>query len=58
MKAKGIIIYTVRLQSGSSEMLKNCATSPDYFHDVDSVSKLVAAFEDIGSSIEKLRLAR
>ncbi|MCB1487684.1 MAG: pilus assembly protein [Bauldia sp.] len=60
MKKKGIVIYTVRVEvtNGSSDVLENCATTPDYFYDVSNVSDLVAAFEDIGGSIEKLRLAR
>jgi hypothetical protein len=60
MKAKGIIIYTVRVEvkSGSSSVLQNCATDADKFYDVQNVSGLIAAFDDIGGKIQKLRLAR
>ncbi|MCB1495484.1 MAG: pilus assembly protein [Bauldia sp.] len=62
MKAKGIVIYTVRVETNngmpSDPVMKACATQPDYYYEVNDVSKMVAAFEDIGNSIQKLRLAR
>lgn len=60
MKAEGITIYTVRVEvkSGSSEVLENCASSKDKFYDVQNVNQLVSVFQDIGGSIQKLRIAR
>lgn len=58
MKAKKIAIYTVRVEvsSGSSSLLRNCATSPDMFFDVSNVSGLGAAFDSIAASITNLRI--
>jgi Flp pilus assembly protein TadG len=60
MKAKGIVIYTVRVEvkNGSSSVLQDCASDPDKFYDVQNVGDLVATFDDIGGKIQKLRLAR
>ena len=58
-KAKGIVIYTVRVEVavGSSAVLQNCASSPDKFYDVQDVSQLGAAFDAIAGSIDSLRIA-
>jgi len=60
MKAKGIVIYTIRVEvkNGSSDVLEKCASEKDNFYDVDNVAQLTETFEKIGSSIQKLRLAR
>jgi hypothetical protein len=55
----GIVIYTIRVEvkTGSSAVLQNCASDAKKFYDVQDVSNLVAAFNDIGNSIKKLRIA-
>ena len=55
----GIVIYTIRVEvkNGSSAVLQNCASDAKKFYDVQDVSNLVAAFNDIGNSIKKLRIA-
>ena len=60
MKAKGIVIYTIRVEvkNGSSDVLQKCASEKDNFYDVDDVAKLTETFQKIGSSIQKLRLAK
>jgi len=60
MKAKGIQIYTVRVEvtTGSSTVLKNCASSPDMFYDVQDSSQLLATFQSIAGEISKLRLSK
>jgi hypothetical protein len=60
MKAKGIVIYTVRVEvtTGSSDLLKNCATSPDRFYDVAQASQLNSAFQAIARSIDNLRISK
>ena len=59
MKAKGIAVYTVRVEvkNGSSSVLRDCATEPENFYDVQNVGDLIAVFDDIGGKIQKLRLA-
>lgn len=58
MKAKGITVYTVRIDvSGSaSTALRTCATTPDMYYDIDS-SGLSAAFANIAGSIGRLRIS-
>ncbi len=58
MKAKGVTVYTVRIDlSGSaSTALRECATTPDMYYDIDS-SGLGAAFSNIAGSIGRLRIA-
>jgi hypothetical protein len=60
MKAKGVVIYTVRVEvrNGSSSVLEDCASDADKFYDVQNIADLVAVFDDIGGSIKRLRLAR
>jgi hypothetical protein len=60
MKNKGIVIYTVRVEvtTGTSDLLKGCATTPDKFFDVTDVSKLSDAFDAIAHSIHNLRITK
>lgn len=60
MKAKQIEIYTlgVEVGSGSVNLLKACATGPNYFYDVKSSTTLTAAFESIAGQIAALHLSR
>ncbi|HVY19325.1 MAG TPA: TadE/TadG family type IV pilus assembly protein [Bauldia sp.] len=54
-----VTIYTIRVEvkNGSSSVLKNCASDPDKFFDVQNVNQLVSVFQEIGGSIQKLRIA-
>lgn len=60
MKAKGIILYTVRVEvtTGTNTVLKACATRDDMFYDVQQVSELSNVFTAIAGSIQELRLIR
>lgn len=60
MKAKGVVIYTMRVdvKGGSNAALKGCASTSDKFYEVADASKLNGAFQEIGQSIQKLRLAQ
>ena len=60
IKKKDIVLYTVRVevQSGDSALLRNCATDPEKFYDVQNVSQLGAAFDAIAGSIDNLRITR
>lgn len=59
MKARGIIIYTVRVEvnSGSSSLLQNCASRPENFYDVQNVANLNSAFDQIAGQISRLRIS-
>jgi Flp pilus assembly protein TadG len=60
IKAKDIEIYTIRVEvdSGDSELLKNCASGRDYYYDVKSSSTLTAVFQSIAGQIAALHLAK
>jgi Flp pilus assembly protein TadG len=60
MKAQGIILYTVRVEvsSGTSSVLKTCASSTDKFYDVQNAAQLDAVFNAIAGSIENLRILK
>ena len=55
----GVVVYTIRVEvkNGSSDVLKNCASDDEKFYDVQNVNKLVSVFNDIGGSIQKLRIS-
>lgn len=58
MKAKGIVLYTVRVEvtSGTNTVLKNCASSPEKFYDVQDANQLTSVFAAIAGQIENMRL--
>lgn len=60
MKAKGIILYTVRVEvsGGSSTVMRDCATTHDMFYDVQSVTQLTAVFDSIAAAIQNLRIIK
>lgn len=60
MKAKGIVIYTVRVEvkSGSSSLLRKCATSSDRYYDVQDADDLNDVFQRIAGEISSLRISR
>ncbi len=60
IKGKDIVLYTVRVEvrSGDSALLRNCASDPEKFYDVQNVSQLGAAFDAIAGSIDNLRITR
>lgn len=60
MKNAGITIFTVRVEvtEGTSDILRNCATSTDKFYDVQNSATLTDAFKAIGSQMSEMRISR
>lgn len=60
MKARGVVVYTVGFQVGSTQMtmLRNCATSSNHAYQSSNGDQLRAAFRAIAASITQLRLTR
>ena len=58
IKDAGITIYTVLVMSGFSQVMKDCASKPEYYYEVTSANQTVAAFNAIGTSLTKLRIAQ
>jgi len=62
-KAAGITIYTIQVNTGSpadptSAVLQYCASGADKFYLITTASQTVTAFNSIGTSLSKLRVAR
>jgi hypothetical protein len=57
-KADGIKIYTIRVIEGNASLLRDCATSPTMYFDVQDASELDNVFTTIGNSLANLRLAQ
>jgi hypothetical protein len=58
VKAANIKLYTVRVINGNATLLKDCATKPDMYYDVQNASQLSAVFSTIAQNLANLRLAK
>jgi Flp pilus assembly protein TadG len=63
IKAQGITIYTIQVNTGSpadptSSVLQYCASGSQNFYLLYSASQVITAFNSIGTSLSKLRVAR
>lgn len=61
MKNNNIIIYTIMFGTttiANQNLLRNCATQPDYFFPSPTASDLSAAFSAIGDSLANLRISQ
>ncbi|ESQ92078.1 hypothetical protein ABAC460_04100 [Asticcacaulis sp. AC460] len=56
-KARGITVYTVKIIEGNSNMLRKCASAPEYFYDLTNANQLNATMAGIFKSINKTRLS-
>lgn len=58
VKASNIKLYTIRVIDGNAALLKQCATKPEMFFNVQSASQLNAVFAQIANSLANLRIAK
>jgi hypothetical protein len=58
IKAANIKIYTVRVIDGNATLLKNCASKPSMYYDVDQASQLNVVFSSIAQTLANLRLSK
>lgn len=62
MKAQGIIIYTIALgenvSSGGRNLLRDCATSEDFYYLSPTTDDLQIIFRQIGDSLANLRISQ
>ena len=61
IKAAGITLYTIQVNTGgdpTSTLLQNCASTPDKFYLLTSANQIVTAFDQIGTNLSKLRVAK
>ena len=57
-KAANIKIYTVRVIDGNATLLRNCATKPNMYYNVNQASQLNSVFSSIAQNLANLRIAR
>ena len=57
-KAAGVKIYTVRVINGNANLLKECASSPTMYYDVQNAAQLNAVFNSIAQNLANLRIAK
>jgi hypothetical protein len=61
VKAAGIVLYTIQVNTGgdpTSTLLRNCASSTDKFFLLTSASQIVTTFNQIGTNLTKLHIAK
>jgi hypothetical protein len=61
IKAAGITLYTIQVNTGgdpTSTLLQNCATDSAKFFLLTSSSQIVSTFQQIGTNLTQLRIAR
>jgi hypothetical protein len=58
VKAAGIVLYTIRVIDGDANLLKACATTPTHYYNVTDASQLTPVFEQIASSLSKMRITQ
>jgi Flp pilus assembly protein TadG len=61
VKAAGITIYTIHVNTDgdpTSQVLRDCASSPDKFFTLTSANQMMSVFTQIGTSLSKLRLSK
>ena len=44
--------------AGNATLLRNCATKPDMYYDVDQASELNGVFSSIAQNLANLRIAK
>lgn len=57
-KAAGIKIYAIRVINGNANLLRNCASNPTMYYDVQNAGELSSVFSTIGSQIANLHLSK
>jgi Flp pilus assembly protein TadG len=57
-KAAGMIIYTIRVIDGDADLLRNCASDPSKYYDVQNASQLSTVFNAIGGQLASLHLSQ
>lgn len=58
VKAAGIRIYTIRVIDGDANLLRDCASDPSMYFDVQNASQLTSVFNSIGATLAALHLSQ
>ena len=55
-RSGNVTIFTIRVIAGNANLLRNCATTPAMYYDVNDASQLQPAFQKILEAIEGIRI--
>jgi Flp pilus assembly protein TadG len=58
IKAANITIYTVLVMAGNSSILQECASSPSKYYKLTSADQMITTFNQIGTELAQLRVAK
>jgi Flp pilus assembly protein TadG len=58
VKTANIKLYTVRVIDGNANLLRNCATKPSMYYDVQQADQLNGVFSSIAQTLANLRIAK
>jgi Flp pilus assembly protein TadG len=58
VKAANIKLYTVRVIDGNATLLKNCASKPEMYYEVNEAVELNTVFSSIAQNLANLRIAK
>jgi len=58
LRSANVKVYTVRVIDGNGTLLKNCATKPDMYYDVDEAVQLNSVFSSIAQNLANLRITK
>jgi Flp pilus assembly protein TadG len=58
IKAAGIKIYAIRVINGNDTLLRNCASEPSMYYDVQDAGQLSGVFNSIAAVIANLHLSK
>ena len=58
LKAAGIKVYTIRVIDGDATLLRNCASDPSMYFDVQNAGQLTSVFNSIGATLARLHLSQ
>jgi Flp pilus assembly protein TadG len=53
-----ITIYTIQMIDGNESLLRECASSPDKYFKITSANQTVGVFNQIGTQLSRLRVAK
>jgi hypothetical protein len=57
-KQKSVRVYSIRVIAGNASLLRNCASSPSMYYEVQNASELEPAFRAIADEISSIRLTQ
>ncbi|MGH6770303.1 MAG: vWA domain-containing protein [Xanthobacteraceae bacterium] len=57
-KAANIKIYTIRVINGNATLLKNCASKPEMYYEVQQAAQLTSVFSSIAQNLSNLRISK